>query len=103
MGLLDEAIREHLELKRLRGADPADVARMEREALGPARRPDSEAAASAETVPGAAIPFDAELDQPEAAGAAAVAEPGDHGASGDEYDVPANGLQAEAPPAAMYD
>jgi hypothetical protein len=40
MGLLDEAIREHLELKRLRGADPADVARMEREALGPARRPE---------------------------------------------------------------
>jgi hypothetical protein len=48
MGLLDEAIREHLELKRLRGADPADVARMERDALGPARRPDSGADALAE-------------------------------------------------------
>jgi hypothetical protein len=48
MGLLDEAIREHLELKRLRGADPADVARMERDALGPARRPDSSADAVAE-------------------------------------------------------
>lgn len=35
MGLLDDAIREHLELKRLRGADPGDVAREEREALGP--------------------------------------------------------------------
>jgi hypothetical protein len=33
MGLLDEAIREHLELKRLRGADPGEVAREEREAL----------------------------------------------------------------------
>jgi hypothetical protein len=43
MGLLDEAIREHLELKRLRGADPVDVARMERDALGPARRPDTAA------------------------------------------------------------
>jgi hypothetical protein len=38
MGLLDDAIREHLELKRLRGADPAEVARLEREALGPTRR-----------------------------------------------------------------
>lgn len=38
MGLLDDAIREHLDLKRRRGADPTDVARMEQEALGPVRR-----------------------------------------------------------------
>jgi hypothetical protein len=38
MGLLDDAIREHLELKRQRGGDPADVARLEREALGPVVR-----------------------------------------------------------------
>lgn len=38
MGLLDEAIRDHLDLKRRRGADPADVERAEREALGPVRR-----------------------------------------------------------------
>jgi hypothetical protein len=38
MGLLDDAIREHLELKRLRGADPGDVARQERDALGQVRR-----------------------------------------------------------------
>jgi len=37
MGLLDDAIREHLELKRLRGADPGDVAREEQAALGPVR------------------------------------------------------------------
>jgi hypothetical protein len=37
MGLLDDAIREHLELKRLRGADPGDVAREEQDALGPVR------------------------------------------------------------------
>ncbi len=37
MGLLDDAIREHLELKRRRGADPADVSRQESEALGPVR------------------------------------------------------------------
>jgi hypothetical protein len=35
MGLLDDAIREHLELKRLRGADPGEVIREEHEALGP--------------------------------------------------------------------
>ena len=38
MGLLDDAIREHLELKRRHGADPTEVERQEQEALGPARR-----------------------------------------------------------------
>src|SRR5437660_727854 len=38
MGLLDDAIKEHLELKRRRGADPNEVERLEREALGPVRR-----------------------------------------------------------------
>jgi hypothetical protein len=49
MGLLDDAIREHLELKRRHGADPSEVERQEQEALGPARR-------------GAAPAADAELD-----------------------------------------
>ncbi len=38
MGLLDDAIREHLDLKRRRGADPTEVEREEREVLGPVRR-----------------------------------------------------------------
>jgi hypothetical protein len=38
VGLLDEAIREHLDLKRRRGADPTEIERSEREALGPVRR-----------------------------------------------------------------
>lgn len=38
MGFLDDAIREHLDLKRRRGADPTDIERAEREALGPVRR-----------------------------------------------------------------
>lgn len=37
MGLLDDAIREHLDFKRRRGADPSEVARQEGEAFGPAR------------------------------------------------------------------
>jgi len=43
MGLLEDAIREHLELKRLRGADPAEVAREQHEALDP--RPNVQPAA----------------------------------------------------------
>jgi hypothetical protein len=38
MGLLEEAIREHLELKRQHGADPGEVSAQEREALGPVQR-----------------------------------------------------------------
>src|SRR5829696_2045726 len=45
MGLLDDAIREHLELKRRHGADPDEVARQEQEALGAAARASAEATA----------------------------------------------------------
>lgn len=38
MGVLDEAIRDHLELRRRHGASDAEIARAEAEALGPARR-----------------------------------------------------------------
>jgi hypothetical protein len=49
MGLLDDAIREHMELKRLRGADPSEVARQEHDALGPVvRERDGEEAVAAE-------------------------------------------------------
>jgi len=39
MGTLDDAIREHLELKRRKGASEEEVKRQEAEALGGARRP----------------------------------------------------------------
>jgi hypothetical protein len=38
MGLLDDAIREHLELKRKHGATDEEISRAEQEALAPARR-----------------------------------------------------------------
>jgi hypothetical protein len=38
MGLLDDAIREHLDLKRRHGASDDEIAQKEAEALGPARR-----------------------------------------------------------------
>ncbi len=39
MGILDDAIREHLELKRQHGAASDDLERLEKEAFGPAARP----------------------------------------------------------------
>jgi hypothetical protein len=39
MGILDEAIREHLELKRQRGATDSELQRLEDEAFGPPTRP----------------------------------------------------------------
>jgi hypothetical protein len=60
VGLLDDAIREHLELKRLHGAPDDEIQRAEQEALGPARRdPAGEPAGAGlpllEEVPGEAI------------------------------------------------
>jgi hypothetical protein len=39
MGILDEAIREHLELKRRRGATESELKQLEDEAFGPPTRP----------------------------------------------------------------
>src|SRR5262245_7044149 len=58
MGLLDDAIREHLELKRRHGADASEVERQEQEALGPARRsaaPATETAYDEEDLPAGAV------------------------------------------------
>jgi hypothetical protein len=41
MSILDDAIREHLELKRAHGADEAELKRLEDEAFGPPGRPDA--------------------------------------------------------------
>jgi hypothetical protein len=40
MSILDDAIREHLELKRAHGADDVELKKLEDEAFGPAQRPD---------------------------------------------------------------
>jgi hypothetical protein len=66
MGLLDDAIREHLDLKRRRGADPSEIAREEAEALGPVRRdaPGEEEPAYAEHEGSYADHEPAALDEP---------------------------------------
>jgi hypothetical protein len=46
MGILDEAIREHLELKRQHGAEDSELQQLEDEAFGQPERPGAEAAAS---------------------------------------------------------
>ena len=79
MGLLDEAIREHLELKRRRGADLEEVARQEDEALGDPRsgelaapQVDAEEPSAAAETP---IPADAETAPPEPAAGDAPEDP----------------------------
>lgn len=44
MSILDDAIREHLELKRQHGADDSELKQLEDEAFGPAERPSAEQA-----------------------------------------------------------
>lgn len=49
MGILDEAIREHLELKRQHGAADDELKQLEDEAFGPAERPGAEPASDAQS------------------------------------------------------
>src|SRR3954463_6093339 len=70
MGLLDDAIREHLELKKRHGADQTEIADLEREAFGPGRRAPEplevpgEAAEPAEAAVEAVPPEVVEPDEP---------------------------------------
>jgi hypothetical protein len=61
MGLLDDAIREHLEFKRQHGANPDEVARQEHEALGPVDRGDNTSSALPDNSPAAAVERETEL------------------------------------------
>src|SRR5918995_4145849 len=68
MSILDDAIREHLELKRAHGADESEVKRLEDEAFGPPGRPE-------EPDPAAEAPTEF-MAQPETAEAGDPAEGG---------------------------
>src|SRR3954447_5442970 len=78
MGLLDDAIREHLELKRKHGADPEDVARQEQEALGPGQRNEFAQPAAEEAAPAEPEPVPAPEDEEAPAAIAASELPGGH-------------------------
>jgi hypothetical protein len=94
MGLLDDAIREHLELMRRHGADPEEVSRQEREALGSARgggefaRAEGDEAPEADATEVAATP--AGVDGPTEV---------DAGELGDDAEDPFDGARPAAPTA----
>jgi hypothetical protein len=79
MGILDDAIREHLDLKRRQGVEDTELARLEDEAFGPPSRPgdpdfpEDDAGPAAETA--VAEPPSEELPVPPEASAAAVGAP----------------------------
>ena len=98
MGLLDDAIREHLELKRRHGADPDEVARQENEALGETRRaefarPDGEGGAEPPRAETAAEPPQAETPADIAAEPAPEFTPGERPRA-----EPPRGEEPVAPP-----
>ena len=89
MGLLDDAIREHLDLKRRHGADASEVARQEREAFGqgpmPAHAQAQAAGPSTAEHPGPApLAADDDLDLDFEAPDAPVRRPFDDDIPGDD-------------------
>jgi len=104
MGLLDDAIREHLELKRRRGADAVDISREESEALGPVRRGPDGAPDLSDTVvpanaPGEAPPPTPSWDGDETAVLSTTPLP-----AGEDSPPPAAGYEpppSHEPPAAV--
>ncbi len=90
MGILDDAIRQHLELKRQHGAENSELEQLEQEAFGPVARPG-----------------DPEFETGEQAAASAEAPPAPPAAEEDEFGDPGTGEdpttvapQAPAVPAA---
>ena len=98
MGLLDDAIREHLELKRKHGANPEDVARQEQEALGPGQRNEfaQPEGGRGGAEPGAATSAAAVAPEASAAGVRATAAPVDELPEG-EPGIPEEPPAAQAP------
>jgi hypothetical protein len=90
MGLLDDAIREHLELKRQHGGDPSEIERQEREAFGATARPAPTSDAAAEE-PQASEPAAVRVDDD----ATMVVSPEAAAPPADEVAPPA---EAAAPP-----
>jgi hypothetical protein len=101
MGLLDDAIREHLELKRQHGGDPSEIERQEHEAFG-ARRSAPIEDEAAEGAPEGSPADIAEPDEPEAAveeaPAPRPAEPEPEPEAADAVDPPPEALREDTAP-----
>jgi hypothetical protein len=89
MSILDDAIREHLELKRAHGADEAEIKKLEDEAFGPPGRPE-------EPDPAAEAPTEF-MTTPEAAEVAEPAEGGRRINIADLQEPPAPSESQEEP------
>ncbi len=99
MGILDDAIKEHLELKRQHGADDSELKQLENEAFGATERPGAEGSAP-DSLAEAPTEFMAQPDlaqpaEPEQSGPAPEEEPAEKESPAMEHEaVP----EAEAPP-----
>lgn len=104
MSILDDAIREHLELKRAHGADEAEIKRLEDEAFGPPGRPEepdplAEAPTEFMTTPGAEATEAAEDAGGRRIDIADLQEPPQPEAAPEAPPVPAEDPVQAAPPA----
>jgi len=97
MGILDEAIRDHLELKRQHGAENDELKRLEDEAFGPPTRPgepDFPEPGEAATMNGGLEPATAEEDAADAEpGEAAIADADPEGGGLDDTPAPADAAE----------
>ena len=102
MGILDDAIKEHLELKRRHGVPEEEVQRQEEEALGPARRDVAQQPEDSELAPGQ--PVDDAADGAREAAPSAIAE-ADHEPSAVDQETALFDMERdedeEMPPAAL--
>jgi hypothetical protein len=98
MGVLDDAIREHIELKRQHGANLSELERQEHEALGPARREAPSQPSEGESAEDDAV--EAEAQETELLAEPAEPEEFQEPATPDvpEFDVPARPSVVDEPP-----
>jgi hypothetical protein len=99
MGILDDAIRQHLELKRKHGVAEEELQRQEEEALGPARRDVAHQHEEAEPTPGQiATSEDGEAPAPAAAEETALFDMERPEVAANEPSAAAEATPVEPPP-----
>lgn len=99
MGILDDAIRQHLDLKRETGADESEVKQLEDEAFGPAARPGDKdfPTSGGEAIETPAGPSEAEAPSEEEPAAEAPSEEQPAAEAPSEEQPAAEGVSEEQP------